>query len=924
MSFGRRQIEAHAASAWSGQLDAPVVAFHLKDPPRHTGAVSVQVGEDTVTANVVWAASDLAMRFALRNASLEAPLVLFTPLTEPDLAVDVRIRLKGRRLRTADPWEAARGRFKALSVAPRLRATRALAEALLAIDEDRWFEAAPGGTVTESLAWRALLGWLTDGGLPAPEGALRDEQTALLLRASPTLITRSSAIPNEVRDALVDWLHEQHGRVGRIVGRWARYGDANAPRQLLTTAVVAEAAAQAARAAEGGAATLAVPVHAATQRLHSELDARALGSLGRAAASWYRYALRGEGRQDADRVVAEAATELDALGARAMWPWSSLSDAGFDGACARLSASIEAALVAATAEQPASEEHATTVLRAVYEIEHHALASRHTETVETAKAMARLAVRALETPAQDAAGTALARAHVADGAWVDLLRHRLDAVHATASLEPAAMRLRLLWHDRVARINAAFAAAVADAAADGDVPAGLLAQESVLDQVVAPLVRNKQRVLLLVMDGMSVAIARRLAAEVSERWDCDAWAPARGAALAPMLTVLPSVTEHARFALLTGQRGAGGQDAEAKGLKLHLGLQKAGATTALMHKGELDAMAPDALIARVQDASTKVLACVVNAVDDQLSGSSQLAVDWTIDRIRPLRTLLDSAFESGRVVVFTSDHGHVWNRASTEALPNGTAARWRPDGEALAEGETRLAGPRVRAVTGHDAIVVPHREDVRYSKAPAAGYHGGLTLQEAIAPLFVFAPDRPVFEGWDAARVELAPPAWWRLDAPVAADVEFERTETAVVAAVPSPAVAEEPPAAQTSLLGLDAPAPAPEPPAPREIKAPPAVEALFATQAFRDAVARVVPRESEAQRLRDLLAALAQRGGRAPVRALAGAIGMLERRMPGFVAKVAPVVNLDGYQAMYVDRVEQVVVLEVEQVCRQYGVTFE
>lgn len=55
---------------------------------------------------------------------------------------------------------------------------------------------------------------------------------------------------------------------------------------------------------------------------------------------------------------------------------------------------------------------------------------------------------------------------------------------------------------------------------------------------------------------------------------------------------------------------------------------------------------------------------VINAIDDQLSSSSQVKVDWSFETVALLRHVMEAAREAGRVVIITSDHGHVLDHDS--------------------------------------------------------------------------------------------------------------------------------------------------------------------------------------------------------------------------------------------------------------------
>src|SRR5690606_22032032 len=100
-----------------------------------------------------------------------------------------------------------------------------------------------------------------------------------------------------------------------------------------------------------------------------------------------------------------------------------------------------------------------------------------------------------------------------------------------------------------------------------------------------------------------------------------------------------------------------------------------------------------------------------------------------LDGVPLMRQLLSAALEAGRVVVITSDHGHILGPNQRVIAPNGGGERYRlDDGTAPAEDEIALQGPRV--LKGDGRIVAAADDGVRYTGAAKHGYHGGATPAE--------------------------------------------------------------------------------------------------------------------------------------------------------------------------------------------------
>ncbi|MFW5723195.1 MAG: PAS domain-containing protein [Halochromatium sp.] len=147
----------------------------------------------------------------------------------------------------------------------------------------------------------------------------------------------------------------------------------------------------------------------------------------------------------------------------------------------------------------------------------------------------------------------------------------------------------------------------------------------------------------------------------------------------------------------------------------------------------------------IADPATRVVGVVVNAADDHLAKGDQLRLADGLDGIPVLRPLLHEALVAGRVVVLTSDHGHILG-SHQRVVAGGPEAgeRYRlDDGRDVADDEVRLDGARVvRPGGGPGATVVAAADDrVRYTPMAKHGYHGGATLAEVLCPLLVLTPE---------------------------------------------------------------------------------------------------------------------------------------------------------------------------------------
>jgi len=278
----------------------------------------------------------------------------------------------------------------------------------------------------------------------------------------------------------------------------------------------------------------------------------------------------------------------------------------------------------------------------------------------------------------------------------------------------------------------------------------------------------------------------------------------------------------------------------------------------------------------------------VNAVDDHLLKGEQVAVPWTLRHIPVLSHLLAAAMESGRLVVLTSDHGHVLDRRTT-FHPATAGERYRLDDGNITDGEVRIRGARV-VLPPEGVLIAPWSEKIRYG-SKRNGYHGGVSPQECVIPLSLLSWPTLVPERFEV----VAPydPAWWIVGgidrtAPHAVPVP-------PVVAQPEPRYSER---GQAKLLFDAAPSPGTW------------IDQLLISPVFVYQLKQAGRAAPTVDRIRGVLAALDERGGTVLRQALAQKLGESELRMPGLVAALRRILNVDGYPVLSVDDASGSVVL--------------
>jgi hypothetical protein len=283
-------------------------------------------------------------------------------------------------------------------------------------------------------------------------------------------------------------------------------------------------------------------------------------------------------------------------------------------------------------------------------------------------------------------------------------------------------------------------------------------------------------------------------------------------------------------------------------------------------------------------------------VDDHLDKGDQIDADWTMQRIRVLEPILAEARAAGRLVVLLSDHGHVLDR-QTECREASDGLRWRRSGGAVAKDELDVNSPRV-VMPDEGRIIVPWSERLRYG-SKKNGYHGGATPQEMLIPIGILWPELQVPDGFGELPGEL--PAWW----------------TEPMVARPIPVVAEQPQRSKEAAVPTLFDQPRVSQVAP--VAEDPWIKALLQSEVFavqKRLIGRVRIDDATVQRL---IAALVSRGGSMTTTALAGTIGVPEHRLPGLLAVIQRLLNVEGYAILDRQDAANTVVLNVPLLKKQF-----
>jgi len=854
---------------------------------------------------VVQANTVLEVREALQTAEeRQEPIVLLTSLAQADLGYDVVARLARSRLFHLDVWESVRALFKARMLDSTMR-QRCVAQALLEYAPPAGYLPVQAGVLDAGTAWRAL--FHHGFGMADREP---DLASLLLWAASSSGAERYRTAAAELREAARERLTATIGPAASVL---LSVVDSGAARDALALAVVCGVV----FAEETGDPSTVAALHAAAVRLERFNSDQPLSSeLGRQLARAAQEALEDLAHTpESHQIQAHVWRADELLHAIQAGPYASrspLTPHGLEQRLQHYATRLKEAL------DDLNQEALAACERLAREVAEHMLASRNPAQLERTRMAGRL-LRWLREPLRTGGGIRhLARRYRDDLAFVDGAREALVGGEDVAALSDVYRLIEHTVSTRRAAMNQAFAAALCDWTQSGAVATELLLIEDVLAHVVRPVVQSGNGVLLVVLDGMSWPVCHELLADIRQHHWATMTPLASGEPLSSVIATIPCVTELSRSSLLAGTLCRG----DARDEKRHFAACASLSTVCdrshppvLYHKGDLTQGSRGALRTEVRhniaSQKHKVVGIVVNAVDDRLHTAQQLRDTWTVEAIRPLGALLQAAREAGRIVILTSDHGHVWHRDGPSTAFPDAGERWRPASDTPGPGEVLVQGSRVRGLHEQTRVIVPWQEHLRYGIAKN-GYHGGATPQEMVVPLVLLADAMGRPPGLQ--RCELAKPAWW-LETPMPLPLP-------VVPATPRlqyrPGELPFPIPPDDLQVGAPHTSTGPDPRQPSS--QPRWTERLLASPVYHTQKQLMRRHTPDDALVLQCLVALEQRGGVMTTVALAPRLGIPVLRLDDFLAKLQRLLNIDGYTVLQVDRERHLVGLHMPLLERQFA----
>ena len=891
-----KQLTAQIRNWRKKKIDGP--AYGIRTDQEFSGNPRLEI--DGTTYTVADCQSDLEARELLAEAGDKGIVMLFR-VGHQQLGEDLLARLSKERLLSVDSRQSLRELFQAASIDPRILSNPKLVDALVAAAAAKGGIASALGVLDMDLAWSVLLG--------RPEITHRRPDLVTLLKWSLSdddwFCVRN--LEPELRSAFFEWVADRAGDAARYL----EAAEATGHSETLIPIGLA----------------LGVLFQDGRPNANDQLEGRVriedfLGKQKIPAApamAWHLAAvavMKELPSLDKGAVAKRLDHLLKAVKIESLAVHSDYSEMGFNERVQNFAEHLQ------SYGRRKVEEAGRELCAAFLAVRNHVLANepKHKQRLHRAEMGMRLAVwlKGRSSEVVEPASLEVAMTNYLEQiAFVDRARFNLcggDTTDASLSqvyhqLTKQAAKLR---QDQ----QRAFGGLLASWNETGS-HGKLLPVENVIGEVVAPLSKERP-VLLLVLDGMSGPVFHELLEEFAQR----EWMPvSKGTAsyARPVLAALPSVTEVSRKALFSGKLDHSDKTSEQVAFRDHPALAHLSAKSKpqLFLKGDLSnagqSFLSDSVRESIASPAQRVVAVLLNVVDDQLSAADQLEVRWRISQIRFLEAILEAASQAERLIVLTSDHGHIpdLNQTSKSAENAGGGDRYRTTtGKPVGAGEIVIQGERIQAATGKDSIILACEETVRYG-SKKAGYHGGIADLEVIIPLVVLDSQNEVMENWTAH--DLASPSWWKWKESLGGSDEqiYKPIQKRTKAKTPKVDSSQE----DLPLFGTTAKKAEPVPSSTW-------IKDLLSSSVFAQQAEIMGKQAPKNEQIIAFLGSMEKRGNSVLLATLSADLGMPVFRLRGLLSTLCRLLNVDGYAVVQEDRDSETITLDRKLLAKQFEIT--
>jgi hypothetical protein len=857
---------------------------------------------DGLSVEVANCRSDLEAReklLAFHRDSDGRGLLLLLRASEERFGDDVLAWFAGKSVQTLDQREVLKEIYQATAIDPRISADDTLLEAMVLAGSGGPSRNAPGGVLDLDFAWSVIL--------RQPELMNQRPDLVEILRWSldEARWTTLRALDATLIPSFFQWVGERAGQVAKCLESLFTTDQTHLylPLGLVAGDLFHD------RLNEVGEAK------DARVRIENYLNGQSIrpteASLWSAAA---REVIAKRPLEERERIAGEVDAILEGIRAMDLARYFSNSRQGFRDRWLVFAEDID------RLPNRKWETGSRAIFNSLSQLRDHGLAPLHAARLKRAEMAARLAGYEAKRESPEVRPNSLAmaaKAFAGNDSFIDWARFTLSWGDSLPEVTKVYARLsRRLTKERI-EAQTAFGERLCHWHAENESGGkGFIPIESAVATCVAPLVAQCP-VLLLVMDGMSFPAFHQLSGSlegmgwVAQRKEGEEF-PGH------VLSVLPSVTQLSRWSLFSGSVKRDQRRTEEVAFRENTALEgiRSKGKPLLFTKKDLGSEDSVALSSKVRDvlAGTehRVVAVVINAIDDQLKTGGQLTIDWNIHGIGILPAILEAAAEGGRAIVMTSDHGHIPEMESTRAIEVSSEgeARYRY-GEPSDESERVFTGQRIEAATGGRPVILPVTESVRYGQK-AGGYHGGACDLEALIPLAVFTAPGDELEGYEA--IDLVRPKWW----------DWHTTLLDEGIALPAPKISLAKPKKKKPVTVDDLPLfPDMEADGTDTSREAFWLDALFKSVVFAEQdrlLGRAAPNK---EHLRKVLATLEANRDSLQSGALALAIGQPSFRIQGMLSTIARFMNVDGYEVIEIDRDSDTVRLHRKVLATQFQISF-